>query len=260
VLQAAGRLRLIAALSWRDYRVVYPLPVLLASSLPRAVLQVVFVCYVGQFAAGTAGRDFALLGGCLQVVTIATVIKASDVLLEDRQLGTLFRLRLSAVPLPVVAATRWWIFAAEGTVDALVAGTAAGLLFGRTDLVAGLWLATPLVLLMALTSSALGMATAAMAITRRADVFVVNLVSYALLALTGAVAPLDRLPVPLGWLAHVLPITNGLLSIRAAVAGRPWLALAAAEAAVGAGWFVLAWLLLAAQERRALAKDTDDKW
>jgi ABC-2 type transport system permease protein len=255
-----GGLRLLAALSWRDYRVVYPLPVLLASSLPRAVLQVVFVCYVGQFAAGTAGRDFALLGGCLQVITIATIIKASDVLLEDRQLGTLFRLRLSALPLPVVAATRWWIFAAEGTIDALVAGTAAGLLFGRWDLIGSLWAASPLVLLVALTSSALGMATAAMAITRRADVFVVNLVSYALLALSGAVAPLDRLPVPLGWLAHGLPITNALLAIRAAIHGRPWLGFAAAEVAVGIGWFALAWLLLAMQDRTARAKDTDDKW
>lgn len=253
-------LRLLAALSWRDYLVVYPLPVLLGSSLPRAILQVVFVCYVGQFAAGPAGRDFALLGACMQVITIATIVKAGDVLLEDRQLGTLFRLRLSAIPLPVVAATRWWIFAAEGTVDALVAGTAAALLFGRLDLLGVVWASAGLIALVAVTTSGLGMAVAAAAMTRRADVLIVNFVSYALLALTGAVAPLDRLPDVLAWLAHGLPLTNGLLAARAVAAGQPWVGHAVAEVAVGVGWFAVAWLLLRVQAHRARTADTDDRW
>ncbi|HEX4815170.1 MAG TPA: hypothetical protein VFV66_20705, partial [Nonomuraea sp.] len=77
-------LRTVAALSWREYLAVYPVRVLLAGSLPRAILQVVFVAYVGLVAAGPAGRDFALVGATLQVVTIATVIKGGDILLGDR--------------------------------------------------------------------------------------------------------------------------------------------------------------------------------
>lgn len=253
-------LRTVAQLSWRDYRAVYPFRVIVTSSLPRAILQVLFVAYIGQFAAGSAGRDFALLGATMQVITVATIIKAGDVLLEDRQIGVLHRLRLGRFPLPLVAATRWWTFVLEGTVGALVAVTVAGLLFGRGALAASVWAAAGLVLLVAFSTSALGMATAAAAMAYRADVFIVNLVSYLLLAVTGVVAPLDRLPAALTVLAHGLPITNGLLALRQAVAGEAWLGHAVAEAAVGVGWLAAAVVLLTIQARRARAKDSDDRW
>jgi ABC-type uncharacterized transport system permease subunit len=253
-------LRTIAVLSWRDYRVAYPLQILLGSSLPRAVLQVVFVAYVGQFAGGAGGRDFALVGASMQVITIATVVKGGDMLVEDRQFGTLYRLRLSTIALPVVALVKWWVFVAEGTLGGLVAVTAAGVLFGRTGLLVGFWGAAGLVLLVALSTSALGMATAAAAMTQRAEVFLVNLVSYLLLVVTGAVAPLDRLPEVVATLARWLPITNGLLGLRHALAGRSWWSDAAAEAAVGACWLGVAALLLTLQDRRARAKDSDDRW
>lgn len=253
-------LRTIAVLSWRDYRAVYPLRVVLASSLPRAVMQAVFVAYIGQFAAGTSGRDFALIGACLQVVTIATIVKAGDTLLDDRVFGTLYRIRLSRIPLPVLAITRWWAFVAEGVLGGLVAATAACLLFGRYDLMTAMWAATGLVLLVALSTSALGLVVAAATMTHRADAFVANIVSYLLLALTGAVAPLDRMPSVAAALAHGLPMTNGLLAIRHAVAGRPWLGHAAAEVAVGLGWLVVAIALMSVQGRRARAKDTDHQW
>ncbi|WP_433444972.1 ABC transporter permease [Nonomuraea sp. CA-141351] len=255
----ATALRTIAILSWRQYRAVYPLRVVLASSLPRAILQTLFVAYLGLIAAGPAGRDFALVGGAMQVVTIATVIKAADILVEDRLFGTLYRTRLAWIPLPVVAATRWWVFTAEGVLGGLVAATAACLLFDLPALMADIWAAIGLVLLVALSTSALGMAVAAVAMTQRVDSFITNLVSYLLLALTGAVAPLERLPDALEALAHGLPMTNGLLAIRGALSGGPWLGHTAAEAAVGLGWLAVATAVLTLQARRARTHDTDGR-
>ncbi|MFI7708586.1 ABC transporter permease [Nonomuraea sp. NPDC049480] len=259
----AGRtvtaLRTVAVLSWREYRAVYPLRVVLASSLPRAILQTLFVAYLGLIAAGPAGRDFALVGGAMQVITIATVIKAGDILVDDRIFGTIYRMRLAWIPLPVVAATRWWVFTAEGVLGGLVAATATCLLFGRPALMAGIWAAAGLVLLVALSTSALGMAVAAIAMTQRIDSFITNLVSYLLLALTGAVAPLERLPDALEALAHGLPMTNGLLAVRGALAGGPWLGHAAAEAAVGLGWLAVAAAVLTLQARQARTHDTDGR-
>ncbi|MEV0391391.1 ABC transporter permease, partial [Nonomuraea sp. NPDC050643] len=214
-------LRTVAVLSWREYRAVYPLRVLLAGSLPRSILQAVFVAYVGLVAAGPAGRDFALVGGVLQVITIATVIRGGDILLGDRVFGTLYRMRLARLPLPLVAAVRWWAFVVEGVAGALVAATAAGLLFDRPALMAGMWAASGLVLLVALSTSALGMTVAAVSMTHRTDSFIANVVSYLLLAATGAVAPLGRLPDALEAAAHLLPMTNGLLAVRGALAGGP---------------------------------------
>lgn len=257
--EPVAALRTVAALSWREYRAVYPLRVVVASSLPRAILQTLFVAYVGLIAAGPGGRDFALVGGAMQVVTIATVIKAADILVEERIFGTLHRMRLAWLPLPVVAATRWWVFTAEGVLGGMVAATAACLLFDRPALMTGMWAATGLVVLVALSTSALGLAVAAFAMTRRVDSFITNLVSYLLLALTGAVAPLDRLPDALEAPARALPMTNGLLAIRGALAGGPWLGHAAAEAAAGLGWLAVATALLTLQARRARTDDTDGR-
>ncbi|MEU7741918.1 ABC transporter permease [Nonomuraea sp. NPDC049158] len=256
-VRTVAALRTVAILSWREYRAVYPLRVVLGSSLPRAILQTLFIAYVGLMGAGPAGRDFALVGGAMQVVTIATVIKAADILVEDRIFGILYRMRLAWIPLPVVAATRWWIFTAEGVLGGLVAATAACLLFDRPALLAGMWAAGGLVVLVALSTSALGMAVAAFAMTQRVDSFITNVASYLLLALTGAVAPLERLPDPLEAVAHGLPMTNGLLAIRGALAGGPWLGHAAAEAAVGLGWLAVAAIVLTLQARRARTHDTD---
>ncbi|GAA3084375.1 hypothetical protein GCM10017600_61620 [Streptosporangium carneum] len=252
-------MRTVAVLSWREYRAVYPLRVVLAGSLPRAILQAVFIAYVGLVAAGPAGRDFALVGGALQVVTLATVIKGGEILLGDRIFGTLHRMRLSRIPLPVVAAVRWWAFVVEGVVGVLVAATGACLLFDRPALLAGMWAASGLVLLVALSTSAFGMAVTAVTMAYRTDTFIANVVSYLLLALTGAVAPLDRLPDALAALAHGLPMTNGLLAVRGALADGPWLGHAAAEAAVGLGWLAAAAVLLTLQARRARAHDTDER-
>lgn len=252
-------LRTIAALSWRDYLAVYPPRVLLGGALPRAVLQVVFIAYLGLLAAGPSGRDFALVGASAQIIAVATVAKGADLLLEDQRFGTLHRLRLARLPLLPVLATRWWAYAAEGVVSALLSATIGCLLFGRTALLPGIWAAAGAFVLVAASTSALGIVSAALSMGRESGVFVVNLVSYLLLVLGGAVAPLDRLPGGLAAVAHVLPMTNGLLCVRDVLAHRPWFGHAAAEAAVAVAWFAFAYGVLLVQQRVARAQGTDDR-
>jgi ABC-2 type transport system permease protein len=253
-------LRLAALLSVRDYAVVYPPSVLLFSVLPRVVLQVAFLSYLGYYAGGADGRTFAFVGATSQMMTMATVVKAPDVLLDERVMGTLYRQRLALVPLPATAAARWWIYTCEGFCMSLVATAVLAAPLGGASLLLGLIRALPLFALLALTTSAFGLAVGSFALTQRADLLITNLAAYSLLVLTGAIAPLSAFG---GFGAHVvrvLPLTNGLLAVRAVVAGRAWLGDALLELAVGIAWGLLAAALLTWQEQRGRRLGSDDRF
>jgi hypothetical protein len=129
---------------------------------------------------------------------------------NERVFGTLYRLRLGALPLPLVVAARWWIYAVEGIVSFVVAALAVGPLVGETSLLPRMLAATPIVALVALTTSSLGMTVAALSLThQRIELLAGNLVTYATLVLCGIVAPLATLGAPASRLVHLLPLTNG---------------------------------------------------
>lgn len=250
---------LAALLSWRDFRAIYPPRIYFLTTLPRVLLQVAFFALVGELAAGEAGRQFALVGASAHVMVLATIVRGPDVLVDERTMGTLHRVRLGVLPLPALAAARWLVYTTAGFLDAVVALVVVGLAFGETDLVREAFGAAPLLALVALTTSALGVTVAAVSLTKRVDFVLANVVSYLTLVFCGAVAPVSALPEPLETLAHGLPLTNGLLAIRAVVAGEPWLAHAAAELAVGAAWAAFAVALLVVQASRGRALGTDDR-
>lgn len=247
--EALYALRLAARLSLRDSLTVYPPRLYLSTTVPRALLQVGFLTYLGYYAAGPAGRTFAFIGACLHVILVGTVVRGPDVLLDDRLQGTLHRLQLGILSVSAVALARWWVFVAEGVAEALLAAAVVGPLVGEGGIAIKLFVAAPLVLLVAITTTGLGLAVAALSLTRRADVLLTNLVSYAAAVACGVVAPLSALG-PLQGVAHLLPLTNGLLAVRDVTAGKAWLADAGWEVAVGAAWLVLAVALLERQLRR----------
>jgi ABC-2 type transport system permease protein len=252
-------LGLTALLSWRDFRAVYPPRIYLLTTLPRAILQVAFFALVGELAAGQAGRDFALIGASAHVMVLATVVRGPDVLMDERTMGTLYRVRLGVLPLPLVAAARWWIYTVAAAVDGVVALVVVGLAFGEPELVFDVMSATPLFVLVAVTTSALGMFVAALSLTSRVDFVLANLASYLTLVLCGTVAPITAFHEPLETLVRGLPLTNGLLAIRALAADEPWLAYAGLEVAVGAAWMLVAVGLLHVQANRGRMLGTDEK-
>jgi ABC-2 type transport system permease protein len=237
---------------------VYPPRIYAATTIPRAVLQVAFFGYLGYFAAGETGRRFAFVGAAAHIVVLATVIRGPDIVLDERVLGTLHRLRLGVLPLPMVMAVRWWIFALEGVVDAVVAILVVAPLLGEQDVVPRLLAAVPLLGLVAFSTSGLGLVVGAISLTQRADVLLTNLTSYLLLVLAGVTAPISVFGHVGEIFVRALPLTNGLLGIRAVLAGRPWLDDALLELATGAAWLALGLALVALQTRRLGVRGQDD--
>jgi len=74
----------------------------------------------------------------------------------------------------------------------------------------------------------------------------------------GVVAPISAFGDTGELIARFLPLTNGLLAIRATLAGEPWLGYAALELGVGAAWAVVAVALIQLQAHRARARGSDE--
>lgn len=245
-------------ISARSYFTIYSPSVLALAVLPRVLLQVAFISYLAYYAGGDAGRTFAFIGASCHIMTMATVSKGADAILDERILGTLFRVRLGVLTVPGTIAARWLIYAAEGTCASLAAILVLSVPMGGTDLLLRLLAAFPLVILLALTTSAFGLAVGSFALSYRADVLIVNLAMYALLLFCGVAAPTTAFAVGGVDLTRGLPLTNGLLAVRDAVAGRSWVGHAALEVVVGAAWVLVAVLLLMRQDRRGRKLGTDD--
>lgn len=247
-----------ARLSLRDFLAHYPLRAYALSTIPRAVLQVTFLAYLGYYAAGEEGREFAFVGACAQIIVLATIVRGPSAIVDERTMGTLYRLRLSLVPLPAVVATRWWVYVCEGLADAIAAILLAGLLVDELALVPELLAALPLFFLIAVTTSSIGLLVGAISLTQRVDTLLTNVASYSVMVFCGVVAPISAFGDVGEFLVRLIPLTNGLLAVRAFVDNEPWLGDAGLELAVGVAWTAMAIAVLQLQAHRARALGSDE--
>jgi ABC-2 type transporter len=225
--------------------------------LPRAVLQTVFVMLLCQFVGGAQLRHYVSVGAVALTLMLSTTAGIADVPTTDKGSGTFWRIRTGQLAPFTVFVLRSWPYPVIGFTTAVLTlvfvAPASGIV----------WLGPPLVplllclALLALTTSAIGLAGAAFAVGRRADVLVGNLLAYLTMLSSAAVIPSGRIP----WvdlLGNVLPMRHGLAAIRASQAHEPFAAQLGAEVVVGAGWLAVAWILIRIQVHRARVSGHDD--
>lgn len=256
-IEAVRTLSLTARLSLVDYASVYSPAVLASSVAPRIVLQVLFFSLLGGYIAGPEGATFAFVGATAHVVTLGTVVKSPDVLVDEKSYGTLYRLRLSRLPLLAILVTRQWVYAVEALAAVCLSILVAGALLERWHLSTQLLPMLALYGLVVLSCSAFGLATAVAAVGRRADTLLSNAMSLLLLVATGVVVPVESLGT-LAAVSPVLPITHGLAAIRQSLEGDPYGRLAMLEVAVAAGWYLVAAAGLRVQSWRARRSGHDE--
>ncbi|WP_166663818.1 ABC transporter permease [Streptomyces sp. NBC_00582] len=252
LLEPLGR---TAVLGLREYLVEYPPSILLATVLPRALLQTAFLVLLGRAAGGHTGAVGAAIGASAYAMVNATALKGPDVLINERVQGTLYHLRMTDLPVAGLVAARWVAYTAEGFMASLLSVPVAALISGDPGLTTRLVAALPLYLLMALTTSCFGFAVAVVAVARRADVFLTNLGAYLILA-SGGVLSLQPDGVA-GLVGSVLPLTHGVAALRAWTDGSNPLPQAAAEALTGLVWALLALAGITWQARRARRSGSD---
>lgn len=251
------RLGVTHGIGWRAFLAEYPPRILASTSLPRAILQSLFFVLLGGLVGGTGGTQFALVGAVAATMTLFTVVSICDVPGWEVHWGTFHRLRSGVLHPFVSLLVRSVPHLAAGFLSALVGIWTVGPLTGHPGLAADLTPALPLYAVMALTSTAAGLAVGILATPSDNEILASNVLAYAILVGSGAIIPVDRLG-PAGWPGEILPMRHGITAVRDLLAGQPWLADALIEVGVGAGWLLVAAAALANRVRAARTRGAED--
>jgi ABC-2 type transport system permease protein len=254
---AAWRYREVVRAAIKIHLTAVPWSITVTTQWPRAVLQCLFFTLLGRVAGGEYGQRFAFIGSLAAITTLHTVVAVCDVPAGDKWQGTFVRLRLGVLAVPNVYAVRTAPILLDATIVLglclLVVGPATGEVLVSIALLPTL----PIFMLMMCTSACAGLAVAAPAVSRNADVFVGNALSYLTIAAAGCFIPAGRLPW-LDTLGSVLPVRHGLAAIRATQMGRTWHRQVLLEFLVGLTWGGIAWVLYRRQVTRARDSGADD--
>jgi ABC-type polysaccharide/polyol phosphate export permease len=246
----------IARLSARDYRAQCRPGVLVWSVSTRAVLQTLFLTLLGRYGGQARGMDFAFVGAIAIVPTAAVLVKATDVITAESAFGTLYRLRLGGTPVLWILLLRSWVYVVEGLAAAMVAIAIVGLPLVGVERALRLAAAMPIVALTTVSCLMVGLCVGVLSLGRRSETVLANTASYLVLLTSGAVFPIDRVPV-LAKLGALLPVRHGIVALRLWMDHSPSWSPLADEATVAAGWLVVTWVALRAQHRRARRKGPD---
>lgn len=222
-----------------DYRAIFTWKSWALGWMLRVVAQVSFFGLIGLRVADERSAYFLIIGNALAVAA-QTGIFSLNMTSAERWAGTLPLLVASPTSPVVVFSSRGAYLAVDGALSALgslfIAGGAFGLPLPWPRVLAVL----PLTGVVAFASYCFGTFLAGIVFRWRGANSLFVLVGYVgLMAICGVNVPLSYYPSLLEWIAHFLPLTNGLLAIRGVFQGETWswiVGHAALELAVGLGW------------------------
>jgi ABC-2 type transport system permease protein len=232
----AGYADLRAIFTWRAWLIGWML---------RVVAQISFFGLIGLRVANDRSAYFLLVGNALAVAA-QTGVFSLNMTTGERWAGTLPLLVASPSSPVIVFSARGSYLAIDGMLSALGGLFIAGPLFGLPLPWPRVLLVLPLTAVIAISAYCFGTFLAGIVFRiREINSLVVNTTYVALMTACGVNVPLSYYPQALDWLAHFLPLTNGLLAIRGVFSGASGGSIVghiALEAAVGLGWMTLALL------------------
>jgi ABC-2 type transport system permease protein len=229
-----------------------------AWSMPiRAVFQAAFVILAGQFYAGNEGRDFAFVGAVVFAASPWALGAVSDAMLEDRNQGTIYRLRLGRLPMLVLVALRTPPYLAQGLIAMVLGALIAGPILVGIELSLRVALVLPVLATGLLSMLCMGLAIGSTGGSPRTDILLSNLAQYLVLLAAGVILPPERLPM-LDTAGQVLPLRHALAAAHGWLAGRHEWTQIGLELLVAAGWLAAASGCLALQALLARRYGLDD--
>jgi ABC-2 type transport system permease protein len=229
-----------------DYRSMYTPKSWVAGWMVRVLAQVAFFAVIGERLGDDESVTFYLLVGNALAIAAITGVFSLNTTSSERWAGTLPLLVASPSSPVVVFGSRGAYLAVDGAVSALSALFIAGPLFGMDLPWPRVLLVVPLTMLVSYSCYSFGTFLAGIVFRFRDINSFVVLSSYmTIMAVCGVNVPLGYYPEAIEWISRFLPLTNGLLAIRAVLDGDAAgsvLGSAALETAVAAGWMTAALL------------------
>ena len=235
--------------------------ILIPSFMVVPLFQILFFAYIGR-AAGASDDSFFLIGNALLNAALPGLFATGITISGERSAGTLPLLLSSpAKRLPLFLGRALPVVLNGFLVAAIALITGAVVLHVGIPVRAwgGLTLA---VAVSSISCTGLGLAVAAVALRVRQTLVLSNIIFGLLIIFAGINVPVDAMPTWMRWVAHGLPLTNGVQAAHELMAGRAMAditGLILAEVVVGVAWAAIGLLLLRVFEwesRRLSTLDT----
>lgn len=226
----------------RDYAAIYTWKSWLGGWLLRVLCQVAFFALIGRLLLGSDELAWFLLVGNAVMVAAMEGVWALNLVLWERNLGTLPLLVASPSSATFVYVSRGAYLIIDGTISALAALLIIGFSFGMPFPWPEALLVLPLTLLVAVSAYLFGTFLGGIVLrVRIISNLVINVATVLLMALCGVNIALDSYPDYVRYVTEVLPVTHGLSAMRGALEGdlSQVLSNAALELAVAGLWLVL---------------------
>lgn len=234
--------------SWSMYAVELTPAVILGGKIPRTVTQALFFVLIARAAGGPELARYALIGNGVHAAVFQAVIFMAIVIEVEKWAGTLQH--LIAAPthwLPLMLGRSAATFGDALFGSAVVFAILIPLMSPGIDLL-NLFRAVPLMLLLVASTTSLGWLVGAISLPIRWGLLISNMVGYVMMILCGINFPIDVLPEAVQAISRALPVTHGLMAVRAVIEGAAYadvLPLAGRELLTGLVYGVAAWLLFA---------------
>ncbi|GAB4157923.1 MAG: ABC transporter permease [Candidatus Promineifilaceae bacterium] len=205
--------------SFVNFAAEYTVSLFISTAVPRYILQTVFFVLLARFAGGIDLMRFAFIGNVVQIGVNLGLSNMAAIVESEKWLGTLPI--LIAAPnnkLPALIG-RGVAYMAQGLLSVLVALAGGALIFGSVFPIGRMLLTLPIIILIIITVTGLGLLIGAITLPTRIGSLVANTTAYIMMIICGVNFPVDALPGWLQQIAHILPVTNGLIAVRQVIDG-----------------------------------------
>jgi ABC-2 type transport system permease protein len=233
-------LRRTLANGFAELRNAYTVRTWLLGWMLRLAAQVTFFALVGRALHSADMTRYLAVGNAVVLACLEStivVISCND----ERAHGTFSLLIASPVGHVPVLLARGLHWVLTGMVSSTVALVTVPVLVGTPLPWGRLVAAIPLMWIVSFTSYAYGCALCGLVLRHpQLDWLILNVGYLTVMTLGGVDVPVSFWPTWLSWVSDILPVTHGLMAVRAVLDGGPGVAgQVVRELAVGAGWLLV---------------------
>jgi len=232
----------------------------MASKIVMPLTQMLFFTFLGSFATGRDSAHFYVIGNAIQITAVSGIFGVTMSIGGERWSGTLVYLFGTPANRMAMFFGRAFMHIIDGAIGVVIALTWGVVLLGldlsQTNIPAlGLT-----ILVTTLSTCGLGLLMGCLSLLTANVMFVNNTVYFLLLIFSGANIDLTILPAWMQTISRALPLTRGIASARALIAGaglQDVLPLLVQELGIGLiygllGYFLFKWVEVSAKRRGTL--------
>ena len=231
-----------------------------ASKVIMPLTQMLFFTFLGSFATGPENAHFYVIGNAVQIAAVSGIFGVTMSVGGERWAGTLVYLFGSPANRISMFFGRAFMHIIDGAIGVIIAFFWGVILFGLDLSQTNLPALALTILVTTFSTCGLGLLMGCLSLITANVMFVNNTVYFLLLIFSGANVDLNVLPAWMQAISSALPLTRGIASARALIAGAGFAEitpLLIQEIGIGLifgllGYFMFHWLELVAKRRGTL--------